>query len=299
VARPALSARRAIDVLNLLAAHPGQDFTLSELVEQLSVNIASMHAVLAVLTRSGYVQRDPRRRTYRLGMSPVALGQAALDEHPVMQHARRATVELSDALALECLASVIIGEETLIFAAAGRPERLHMRPRAGQRLPFVPPIGILGAASLGPEVLEAWLDRLGPNATADDREAYRSTAMAARASGYQIELETPARQQLGLLMPELAADPSSEALQSRLGELIAVLGREEHSLTDPQPGASYSVNNMQAPIFDQRGLLIAGLVLLGFDEPLDGERIRSLLDTLTATTKRITRATGGRAPVSL
>jgi DNA-binding IclR family transcriptional regulator len=63
--------------------------------------------------------------------------------------------------------------------------------------------------------------------------------------------------------------------------------------------AGYAVNNMQSPIFDHRGLLIAGLTLLGFDEPLDGERIRSLLDTLTATTERITRVTGGRPPVNL
>jgi hypothetical protein len=51
---------------------------------------------------------------------------------------------------------------------------------------------------------------------------------------------------------------------------------------DPRPRTSYRS--------------AAGLVSI---EPLDCGRIRSLLDTLTATTERITRAPGGRAPVSL
>jgi hypothetical protein len=125
-------------------------------------------------------------------------------------------------------------------------------------------------------------------------------AVRARAAGRQIELETPTRQKIGMLMPELAqATGANAAVYGRLRKLISALGREEHTLHDPQPGRSYAVNNIQAPIFGPRGELVCGLVLLGFGEPLSAERITELADTLTAATERITRTCGGRAPISL
>ena len=45
MARPALSAERALRVLNLLTAHPDESFTMSELARRLHVNVASMHAL--------------------------------------------------------------------------------------------------------------------------------------------------------------------------------------------------------------------------------------------------------------
>jgi DNA-binding IclR family transcriptional regulator len=240
------------------------------------------------------------RRTYRLGFSLVAVGRAALDQHPVMALARRECSELAASLGLECLASVNIAETLLIVADAGRPEWLHVRPRTGQRLPFMPLLGILGAAYLEPDDLDAWLSRIGPGATAADRASFRDAAVRARAAGRQVELETPTRQKIGMLMPELAqVTGTSAAVYTRLRKLISALGREEHTLVDPEPGRSYAVNNIQAPILGSRGGLVAGLVLLGFGEPLSAERITELVDTLTPSTERITRVTGGRAPVSL
>jgi DNA-binding IclR family transcriptional regulator len=70
LARRALSAERALQILELLAAHPGRDFTLAELVRESDINISSLHAVLAVLTRQGYIVRDRRRKAYQLGTGP-------------------------------------------------------------------------------------------------------------------------------------------------------------------------------------------------------------------------------------
>jgi DNA-binding IclR family transcriptional regulator len=296
LARPALSAARAIQILELLAAHPGQDFTLSELVRESNINVSSLHAVLDVLARDGYVVRDKRRKAYRLGAGPIALGQAALDEHPAIKLARQAVEELADRLQLEVICGAIAGEHMLIAGEAGRADRLYLRPRVGQRLPFMPPLGLLAVPYLEPKQQEAWLDRLGLDATAADRDAYAQAAMLAGQHGYTIELETPTRQQIGLLMGALAREPRSTALNTQLLELVRQLGHEQHTLTTPEPGHSYDVNNIQTPIFDHRAQLVSGLILLGFDNPITTEEIQQHLHTLLQISDRITRTTGGHPP---
>jgi len=169
VARRALSAARSLQVLNFLASHAGEGYTLSELAENAQVNVASMHAVLAVLTQSGFVIRDPRRKSYRLGLSAIGVGLAALDDHPLVKQGRGVVDDLAGRLERECLLSVITGGELLTVAEAGRAERLYLRPRVGQRLPFMPPLAILAADYLPEPEREAWLSRMGPDAGEADK----------------------------------------------------------------------------------------------------------------------------------
>jgi DNA-binding IclR family transcriptional regulator len=296
VARRALSAERALQILELLAAHPGRDFTLAELVRESDINITSLHAVLAVLTREGYIVRDRRRKAYQLGAGPIALGQAALDEHPAIKLARHAIEELAQQLQLEVICGTIAGEHLLIAAEAGRADRLYMRPRVGTRLPFMPPLALLGVPYLDPKQQQAWLDRLGPDATQTDRDNYMTAATLAGQRGYTIELETPTRQQIGMLMGQLAQDPRSPELNTQLQQLVLQLGHEHHTLTDLEPDRTYHVNNIQAPIFDHRAELVTGLILLGYDQPLTTNEIQNYLHTLRNTANTITRTTGGRPP---
>jgi DNA-binding IclR family transcriptional regulator len=296
MARPALSASRALKVLNLLAAHPGESYKLSELSQELGINSGSLHAILSVLTSEGYVVRDDRRKTYHLGASLVAVGQAALDELPVVRRAKEEAKALAEGLGMEVIASVHIGRELLVIASEGRPERMAYRPRVAQRLPYVPPIGIVGAAFMPPDEREAWLDAIGPGATEEQKRGYREAVEAARRSGYEIGLETPTRDKIGLAMFDVQADPLSKEATARLVELIAQLGREEHHLVHPEPGRLYEVNHMTAPIFGAKGELVAGLALLGFDSPLDAPAIDRYLKRLMASAARVTRETGGRPP---
>jgi DNA-binding IclR family transcriptional regulator len=296
LARRALSAERALQILELLAAHPGRDFTLAELVRESDINISSLHAVLAVLTREGYIVRDRRRKAYQLGAGPIALGQAALDEHPAIKLARHAIEQLAQELQLELICGTIAGEHLLIAGEAGRADRLYMRPRVGTRLPFMPPLALLGVAYLEPREQQAWLDRLGPTATQKDRDNYMQAATQAGKRGYTIELETPTRQQIGMLMGQLAQDPRSEELNTQLQQLVLQLGSEEHTLTELEPGRTYEVNNIQAPIFDHRAQLVTGLILVGFDQPLTSQQIQEYLHTLRNAADTITRTTGGHSP---
>lgn len=283
-------------VLNFLAAHPGGGSTLSEIARGIAVNVASLHAVLNALEAEGYLAREPSRKTYRLGFGPIGVGLVALAEQPVVQRARSATIELAERTELDCIAGVIVSDELLSIAEAGHPEHLQMRPRVGQRLPYAPPLGILGAAYDTAEGLEAWLDRMGPRATQAAKRSYRRAAAAVRRQGFDIGLETPTRQAIGLLMLEVSGRPQDAALRYRLTRMVAQLGREEHQLLEPDPTRVYAVNNIQAPMFDAHGRVVGGITLLGFPPALHAREIEHYRQTLAHAAAEITASTGGRAP---
>jgi DNA-binding IclR family transcriptional regulator len=81
--RPALSAARGLDVIDLLCASPARSFTLSEIARGTGVNVSSCHSVLNVLVERGYLLRDPQLKTYTLGPLLFAAGQAALASQPL------------------------------------------------------------------------------------------------------------------------------------------------------------------------------------------------------------------------
>jgi DNA-binding IclR family transcriptional regulator len=294
MARPALSAARALKIVNYLAAHPGEEYTMSDLARNTGVNVASMHAVLAVLADEGYVMRDRGRKAYRLGLSPIAIGHAALERHPMIERLREETADLAERLGLECVATVTAGGELMFVAEAGSDERLHLRPRVGQRLPFMPPLGAMVAGASGPLVLEAWLDRL-PGASQKTRGAYRRLAERAGRKGCEIGLVTPTRQAIGMVMFELGRDPQNPALATTLHALIAKLGRERHLLFDPRPGRTYAIDNIGVPVYDADGAFVAGFALVGFDEPFDGREVKRYAGEAMAAAARIS-ATASAAP---
>lgn len=109
--KPALAAVRAGRALDLLAAHPGQQFSLKEIGQALGVSGASMLAVLQALTDLGYLARHPRHKTYSLG--PAA----------------------------ECSAKVVMGDDIVSVATAGRSRTPSVAFRPGTRVPYAAPFG--------------------------------------------------------------------------------------------------------------------------------------------------------------
>src|SRR5688500_1362500 len=96
--RRAPAVERSIAVLNLLAQHPGARYTLSEIARDLSVNKATLHAILWALTEGGYLVRDPEGKSYALGPALVAVGNAALSSFSAADVARPHMDALADEL---------------------------------------------------------------------------------------------------------------------------------------------------------------------------------------------------------
>lgn len=268
MARPALSAARGIDIIDIFAAAPARSMTMSDVARTTGINIASCHAVLTVLAERGYLVRDAQSKTYALGPVIYAAGQAALAAQPLLAHAEAAARALFAELHIAVMMSAAIGDEIVgivsISDKDGRPPLL----RTGERRPRVPPIGAPFVAWSGEPAIEAWL------AGASDAEALRRAVETIRDRGFEVLLRTTetadrASQLLQMAEPRTAGADGFH----RLGPDMALPDRIE-------PEAFYDVTMIAAPIFDRQGVCAFNLCLGPFPDPLAGQAILDLADRL-------------------
>jgi DNA-binding IclR family transcriptional regulator len=269
--RPALAATRALAILDFLAAHPADEFTLSDLASELDVNVASAHAVLGVLTDEGYLVRNPRLRTYSLGPSVIALGSGALERHPAVDHARDEARRLSEELDLGVAVTALAGDDIVFLARVGEHSARELAVHVGERIPLVPPIGAVFVAWLDPE---PWLAR------AADRPAMEALLDDVRARGWAVALETDdlrARRATDGPMTDL--DPS---------EYVGPLA----------PGHTYDVVMIAAPVFDRRGDSLVSITLLGLEPGLTADQVAAYGERVRDAGLVATRRSGGRVPTA-
>ena len=267
--RPALAATRALAVLDFLAAHPADEFTLSDLATELDINVASAHAVLGVLTDEGYLVRNPRLRTYSLGPSVVALGSAALERHPAVDHARDEARRLSEELELGVAVTALAGDDIVFLARVGEHSARELAVHVGERIPLVPPIGAVFVAWLDPE---PWLAR------AADRAAMEAVLDDVRARGWAVALETDAhRARRAIADPITDLDPS---------EYVGPL----------TPGRTSDVVMIAAPVFDRRGDSLVSITLLGLEPGLTVDEVAAYGERVRDAGLVATRRSGGRVP---
>jgi DNA-binding IclR family transcriptional regulator len=292
MARPALAASRAIDVLNFLAAHTGQAFTLSDLVERLDINLASAHAIMTVLADGGYVVRHPRHRTYTLGPSLVAVGSAALEEHPVIDVARDEARALAAELDLDVVITAQAGTDAVFLARGGAHHPRGFPTHVGQRMPLRPPLGSIYVAWGPANAIEAWLG-LAPKTVTG--EQLREVLRVVRARGYSVGLDADHRRHLGQAMEERAEHPRSRG-SADLSALVEDLGRDPYNVLDVDPASSYDVSSIAAPVFGPRGEVAVALNLVGFTAGMSGRDVAAYGERLRDTGLVLTKRTRGLVP---
>jgi DNA-binding IclR family transcriptional regulator len=281
--RRAPAVERSIAVLNLLAAHPGERYTLSEIARDLQLNKATLHAILWALTEAGYLVRDPEGKSYGLGPALVAVGSAALSSFSSAEVARPEMEALADELRLDCIASTVIHGEIVILARAGTPRPFGIVLQPGQRLPLIPPLGAVFVAWSGQEQIEAWLGRLGP-ISVETRRRFRKAIEAVRERGYSVGLEGDAH-----LLEALRGAGSVE-------QAVKGLRREEYALIDLDRKATYRLNHVGAPVFGPDGRVSLGLFLIGFQGRVPGREVEAGAERLVEAASAVTAAIHGREP---
>lgn len=294
MARPALAASRAMDVLNFLAASPTEAFSLSELVQHLGLNFASCHALLNVMTREGFLERHPKHKTYSLGPALVAIGHAALEAHPTIDIVRDEARELANELDLEVLVTARTGGDLIAIARAGRYLAPNASLRVGQRVPLIPPLGAPFMAWAPADQVERWL-AAEPRAVAAQ---HLEVLAAVRERGYAITLQNPVRSQLGEVVANLSSSPHADELRRLMTSLIGELGHDVYHLARLDRGGRYEVGLLSAPIFNAHGNVAYTLSILGFREPLGADEIEGYASKLVARAMLATRKSNGRMPLA-
>ena len=287
MARPALSAARAVDVLNFLASHPNEGFTLSELVRRLGINVASMHAILAVLAQAEYVTRDDDRRTYGTGPMLVPLGYAALRRHGAIVSARDELATLTSELGVTGLIVGSAGAEMVILDEVAATA--NGSQTVGQRIRMVAPMGGVFVAWSEHERIEQWL-ATAPAGVRKQRADLERWLESIREQGYAVGLETTARQELRRAVRDLREEPGSRSAKGRLRSNVAQLGDIATVLLEANPQDSYEIAHIAAPVPAHDGVTLS-LYLMGFRRPLSayeleraGERLRGAARNAASST---------------
>ena len=103
MARSSPGVQRVAAILNFIVDHPGQAFTLTDLVRALKLSRATCHALLTGLVEVGYLYRASDKN-YMLGPALVAIGKIALEHASPLQVAQPEMRVLADEFDTMCAA---------------------------------------------------------------------------------------------------------------------------------------------------------------------------------------------------
>jgi DNA-binding IclR family transcriptional regulator len=275
MARPSPQTERVVAVARLLAAHPDEGFTISELSRRLRLNKATCYPMVAALADAGWLVRDPVTKAYRLGPELITIGEAAGRSLPAVQLARPAMVELATELGVTCAAFTCDGGVATLADQVWDVRSTVQPLRVGLWSPVRAPFGAVFTAWSDDDEIERWLKGV------DDalRSSYRAALTAARSRGFVVELRTPARE------PGPAAHGTGSLAELMPPDVVA----HDFLLAELDPKASYPVSTIEAPVFDATGAVTLGLVLVGLprsmstpDIELAAKRLVEASTTLTA-----------------
>ncbi|MCK9877136.1 helix-turn-helix domain-containing protein [Frankia sp. Ag45/Mut15] len=268
MARPAPAAEKTLKIIDLLVAHRGEQFTISDIARRTGSSLGSAHAILAVLEQSGYLGRHPVRRTYGLGPALVSAGLVALEQHPAI----RAAAERIPTLGAELDADVVVTAATptdIVFVAVGGPgSRYGPGYREGERVPLDPPLGLVFMAWAHPREVDVWLAR-GPAGLEPDR--VRLGLAAVRERGFALGL---------------ALDPSAGP-----GSLSLT---DNYDLPTVDPTRTYDLGMASAPVFDADHRVLVAITASGFSPGLSGREVLDIGARVRACATIVTKQTRGR-----
>jgi DNA-binding IclR family transcriptional regulator len=287
-----------VTVLEFLAARPDERFTLSELARGCDLNKATAHALLTELTARGVLLRHPDEKRYSLGPRLIPVGEAAARGYRAEDFTIGALRRLATSTGAAAAAVVRqpAGDYAMVVnrADSGRDAPVPLR------WPLVPPNGAVFFAWADEPSVEAWLARCP--ATGSVQHALAGLE-AARRDGYVVGAAVPEWQRLMAVMAERpgVADTVAPAdvRQDAVRDALSDLARTEALITEVDRGATYPLAYVAAPVFDDHGVPILGLVV-GHPRGASrrGDELGALAGKVVAAADDLTAAVHGHKPAA-
>ena len=292
MARPAPGADRSVAVLELLAGHPNERFTLSEVARRCDLNKATAHALLSTLSEHGVLLRHPQEKRYSLGPRLVAIGEAARRGYSAVDFAPAVLEDLSAGTGKWTRAFVRTGDRVEVVAQARAPSDVD-RSR-DVVLPLVAPIGVLWMAWSDAPTVEAWLARAVIGAAV--RPAL-DVLPVVRRNGFAVTLASP--EWRALSEPSHSRATREDPEPGEVRALLAALGRRPVLVSGIDDRSSYQVGEVAAPVFGMSGAVELTVAVSGLDRrELRGDELRALAERVKAAGDDLTIAIRGRRPPS-
>jgi DNA-binding IclR family transcriptional regulator len=280
MARSSPGVRRVAAILNFIAEHPGQGFTLTDLVKALKLSRATCHALLAGLVEVGYLYRASDKQ-YVLGPALVALARSAAEHASPLKIAQSEMRALADEFDAICSAYFREGDEIVVGGRATSVSNLGWSLKPGTRLKLRAPFGGIYYAWSPRAEAEAWLDTCIPTPTPEQKSAALESMAFTREHGFAfcvrnphvLERQEPPEQMFGGLQTEFPVYVAAEL----------------------DPDQEYQLASVTAPVFDSSGhvAFVLGLTA-GFTRITRGVEVDRIGRCLREACDRITGFIAGR-----
>lgn len=275
------SARRVIEILNFFADHPGQSFTLTDLVRSLHLSRATAHAFLTTLADADYLYRASDK-SYVLGPALSAIGRAAGDNLSPFQVAQPEMRRLADRFDAVCTAVTRDRYQVVLRERATSLSHLGLLHPPSSRLPLRPLFAGVFFAWEGAAQANAWFDKLQPPGSEEMRGRMHQGMAFAREHGFLVSIRVgqEARSQ---------SDAEGDIPGASTHGSTAVI-------TTIDADRTYLLSSINAPVFDRNGKIAFVMSLASLTRPCPGHEIMDMGRQLRETSDRITAFLGGRIP---
>ena len=281
MARSSPGVLRVASILNFIADHPDQSFTLTDLVKALKLSRATCHALLTGLVEVGYLYRASDKN-YILGPALASIGRVAAKHTSPLQVAQPEMRALADEFDTICACFFRDGDDIVVRDRASSVSHVGWSVPAGTRLKLRPPFAAIYYAWLPAGAAEAWLDAYQPPPTAEHRSEMINAMAFARENGYQVQIRNPRAAGRDLT-------PEQTFGAQNLDFPVSVISE----LNDNQ---AYRTAGIIAPVFDMRGQIAFVMGLTGFTEAMLGDKVRHAALRLRQACDRVTTFITGRPP---
>ena len=203
--------------------------------------------IVTTLTESGYLVRDSRDKTYRLGPSLIALGHIAQESMRVSPAAREELRRLSGTFNTTAALAAVVDDRITLLELVG-PPGADVGVRVGQSYPFAPPVGLMFVL-WDDDALRDWLSRAPTIPLRTDTQRLDRVIAECRTAGYLVERLTPGGRRLYALMAGMSSKLPDE-LRALLGELISDIGERVYLRSEAEARQRHDISVISAPVYD-------------------------------------------------
>lgn len=273
--RSSSAVLRAATIIDFMAEHPHQAFSMAELVRALKLSQSTCHSLLNALVMVGYLFRTTDR-TYVLGPGLAAISRIAAGRFSALQIAHPEMRKLADRFNVACSATFQEGPWSVVRDRASSARTLGATADLGMPVRLRAPLAALYFA-WRPDEAEQWLSTV----TADrdrEREVLECGTQFVRDHGFIVFLKR-ARRIDNRLPPEQLFEGSLDDLPFTLATSIKQDGH-------------YDVSSIAAPIVNGGGHVEFMISMRGFDTPLVASDILTMAEALKLACGRISAFCG-------
>lgn len=214
---------RALKIIELLALH-GEGYGVTEIGQRVGLHKSTVHRLLNHLVTQGYIEKDPSRAIYKLGLKFIELASLRLNQVELKTEASPFLKQLAQKLDLAVHLAILVDTDAVYIEKIEPQAHLRMYSQIGRRIPVY--CSALGKCLVGdyrPEALADLAHRLSFEAftptTRMSPEAFLADVALTRQRGWGLDDEeheagircigAPVRDFTGRIVASLSASGSS------------------------------------------------------------------------------------------